>query len=175
MKQKLVFLALTLCLAGFAKTNEAWSDAASNLIPSSSPEDAMDTVNAFATTFQLDVDTPSDWNMTLPTACHEIKLTKDQETKLFNSFLDFAKATTKLASTTKIAAIDYVKALIATDRTAVQKSQIIVEESVSPLVASVLTFVTDSFQDVLTADQRMPALKCLIALKMEHSHRHCRH
>lgn len=174
MKHKLIFFALTLCLAGFAKSNDVLDDAASSLIPSSSPEEAMDTMNALATTFQLDVATPSDWNMEMPAACSDVKLTKDQESKLISSFLDFAKTATQLAADAKIAGIDYVKSLIGSDRGATMKTQTTVEAKIPPLVTSVLTFVSSSFQDILTPEQRLPALKCLVALKMEHSHRHCR-
>lgn len=106
--------------------------------------------------------------------CAEVKLTDEQKATLHNAGFEFKKSMVTLKGNVKIAGMTYEHTLSsgATARADGDAAAAAVNDSIAKLVAAKTAFGSSVFYDILTAEQRAPAMACLKAMKQ---HRHGKH
>lgn len=114
----------------------------------------------------------SEWELgilppAIRSACMEVKLTDEQKAKIRPEFFANRKAVITAVSNLRLARLDFLQAVLdpASPHPDIAKMTEYVSKNVSDAAASRTSFKGKLFFNILTPEQRTPALKCLILLK----------
>jgi len=104
-----------------------------------------------------------------PGPCQQMKITEAQKASLKTAFIAHKKAQIQIEAELKTAGLDYFVALgeIPGAKGSAEKASTALSGSVGKMVNGHLAFANQIFFDILTPEQRKPALQCA-KLIMEH-------
>jgi len=124
-------------------------------------------LEALEMAFDLDNARVDQWDAAHP--CGDIKLTDAQKASLKAAFVGYKKAQIQSQANLKIARIDYIMSLSDTKgtKTTAETAATAFGGAKAKISANHLGFANEILFDILTADQRKPALVC-----MHHFHKH---
>lgn len=120
-------------------------------------------IEALEGAFNLDGNSDAISTMAAGHPCGQIKLTKDQNDALKKAFIAFKRASIQDKADLDIAKLDYMVTLAdsASTKGAATTNSDALATAVSDMTKSQLNFVNGIVYDVLTVDQRQPALQCM--------------
>ncbi len=145
MKKHLVLLASSLMVSGLAFAQ------------------SVDFTDDFATAVNTPVDAVTATAPAPKTGpCSQINLTDAQKAQIKDAFGSFETAKVTLQANVKLARMAYYKAIStpATDVATAQAAAGAVTDAISRAISARLGFKTQVLFQIMTADQRIPALKC---------------
>lgn len=157
MKNLSVFIGFALSSLSFAQDAQTMNPA--NYFNMDSVSAEFD-IEALEGAFNLDGKMGT---MAVGHPCGQIKLTKDQHVALKKAFIAFKRASIQDKADLDIAKLDYLVTLADTASTkgAATTNSDALATAVSDMTKSHLNFVNGIVYDVLTVDQREPALQCM--------------
>lgn len=141
----------------------SWAHAAPTTIPANSFD--LSTLSQ-SSLFYIDALAPKegDDHRHLPKACEDAKVTDDQKTKIREAVYQSETTKAQLEANLKVAFLNYGHTLAdsTSTLTAAQTAEATLTDSISKMATNRIDLKNNILYNILTADQRRPALACMM-------------